>query len=63
MNTGRSEKHLIEAKFSPIDDKRLNKRKFQPEVNQLRDLDISDIQDDQSKKPSAFHEDRLSDYF
>ena len=28
MNTGRSEKHLIEAKFSPIDDTRLNKRKF-----------------------------------
>ena len=46
MNTGRSEKHLIEAKFSPIDDKRLKNRNFKPETNQLRDLDISDIQDD-----------------
>lgn len=46
MNTGRSEKHLIEAKFSPIDDKRLKNRDFKPEINQLRDLDISDIQDD-----------------
>jgi len=43
MNTGRSEKNLIETNFSPIDDSRIKKGKFKPEINQLRDLDISDI--------------------
>ena len=33
MNTGRSEKHLMEAKLSPIDDPRLKNRKSKPEVN------------------------------
>ena len=63
MNTGRSEKNLIESNFSPMDVQRIKNGKFKPELNQLRDLDISDIQDDQSKKPSGIADDNLSDYF
>lgn len=71
MNTGRSEKHLIDSNFSPIDDPRIKQGKFQQQrrpserqnIAQLRDLDISDIQDDMSKKPSVFPDDNLSDYF
>ena len=46
-----------------MDVQRIKNGKFKPELNQLRDLDISDIQDDQSKKPSGIADDNLSDYF